>query len=297
MPSQIFIIPPKKPRARKVLTATSSDKSPRNVNDSQSVPVTPIGDDLIGSSENKLGVNKLVPSVRISPPQPIVDGNLDWDDEDRHFGRLPTFNRRRRGQQYHEQLARIREGEPEQNAAVSALVSAPILEPPGGQTTSGNTEYPINLTSVTRREGSVDNDDLQGQTLLHLAARLGHEEIMRMLITETSHASILLNTRGQTPLLCAIEAGSTSTATILMEQDPLSLTCKDCIGSSVFHYATEQCNDIVLSRAISLLKRLSSSAARMTVSENDEQQSTTIGSVTLLFFSPSGSSTIDREEC
>ena len=122
-------------------------------------------------------------------------------------------------------------------------------------------------STAIKREGSLDTGDSQGQTLLHLAAKLGHEEIMRMLITETSHANILLNTRGQTPLLCAIEAGSTSTATLLMEQDPLSLTCKDNIGSSVFHYATEQCNDIVLSRAISLLKRLSSSAARVTVSE------------------------------
>jgi ankyrin repeat protein len=114
----------------------------------------------------------------------------------------------------------------------------------------------------------MDTGELQGQTLLHLAAKLGHEEIVRMLISETSQASILLNTRGQTPLLCAIEAGSTSTATLLMEQDPLSLTCKDNIGSSVFHYATEQCNDIVLNRAISLLKRLSSSAARGTVSKS-----------------------------
>ncbi|CAF4411365.1 unnamed protein product, partial [Adineta steineri] len=85
-----------------------------------------------------------------------------------------------------------------------------------------------------------------------------------MLISETSHANTLLNIRGQTPLLCAIESGSTSTATLLMEQDHLSLTCKDNMGSSVFHYATEQCNDIVLSRAIALLKRLSSSASRIT---------------------------------
>ena len=127
---------------------------------------------------------------------------------------------------------------------------------------------PIDHTTTTaKREGSLDTDNIQGQTLLHLAAKLGHEEIMRILISETSHASILFNTRGQTPLLCAIEAGSTSTATLLMEQDPLSLTCKDNIGSSVFHYATEQCNDIVLSRAISLLKRLSSSAAKVTVNQ------------------------------
>ncbi|CAF4464988.1 unnamed protein product [Rotaria socialis] len=79
----------------------------------------------------------------------------------------------------------------------------------------------------------------------------------------TNRIICLLNTRGQTPLICAIEAGSTSTATLLMEQDPMSLTSKDNIGSSVFHYATEHCNDIILSRAIALLKRLSSSAARL----------------------------------
>ena len=44
---------------------------------------------------------------------------------------------------------------------------------------------------------------LQGQTLLHLAAKLGHEEIMRMLINETSQANILLNTsRTNTITLC-----------------------------------------------------------------------------------------------
>jgi ankyrin repeat protein len=138
---------------------------------------------------------------------------------------------------------------------------------PTSQSTSNAIDHtsPSMPSTTIKREGSLETGDTQGQTLLHLAAKLGHEEIMRMLITETSHANILLNSRGQTPLLCAVEAGSTSTATLLMEQDPLSLACKDHIGSSVFHYATEQCNDIVLSRAIALLKRLSSSAARVTV--------------------------------
>ena len=65
--------------------------------------------------------------------------------------------------------------------------------------------------------------EIRGQTLLHLAARLGHDEIMRLLISETSQASILMNKTGQTPLLTAIEAGSTSTATLLMESDPRSI--------------------------------------------------------------------------
>jgi hypothetical protein len=257
MPTQIFIIPPKQTRLHKPLTISNSDKSPREENVSQSVPETPINEQTKSSSDNKLSILKIIPAVRISPPQPIIDSLLDWEDEDRHYGRRPTFIRRQQRDQFRERLDRIQEGViQQQHTTVSAIVSAPITSTAIDHTT----------TTIPKREGSMDTGDLQGQTLLHLAAKLGHEEIMRMLITETSHASILLNTRGQTPLLCAIESGSTSTATLLMEQDPLSLTCKDNIGSSVFHYATEQCNDIVLSRAISLLKRLSSSAARVTVS-------------------------------
>jgi len=105
----------------------------------------------------------------------------------------------------------------------------------------------------------------RGQTLLHLAARLGHDEIMRLLISETSQASMLMNTKGQTPLLTAIEAGSTSTATLLMESDPRSIVASDIYGSSVFHYACEHCNDVVLHRAITLSKRLNSTSDRITV--------------------------------
>ena len=269
MPTQIFIIPPKSTRLHKRLTKTASDNPPGDESSSQSVPVTPINEPRISSSDNRLSIIKAIPAVRISPPQPIVDNLLDWDDDEGHFTRRPTFIRHRhRQRQFYHRLPRIQEGEvQQQNPTVSAIVSAPILEPPSGQISANATDYPITTTTnLSKREGSVDTGESQGQTLLHLAAKLGHEEIMRMLISETSHANILLNTRGQTPLLCAIEAGSTSTATLLMEQDPLSLTCRDDIGSSVFHYATEHCNDIVLSRAISLLKRLSSSAARVTVS-------------------------------
>ncbi|CAF0923120.1 unnamed protein product [Adineta steineri] len=265
MPTQIFIIPPKQTRPHKSLTETNSDRSPQEGKNSQSVPSTPLNEQITSSSENKLSVIKVIPSVRISPPQQIIDSLLDWDDEDRHFGRRPTFIRNRQQQKlFHERLAKIQEGIVQTgNSTISAVVSAPIAELPGGQSTTNATDHTTTTTSI-KQEGSLDTGDTQGQTLLHLAAKLGHEEIMRMLISETSHANMLLNARGQTPLLCAIEAGATSTATLLMEQDPLSLTCKDHIGSSVFHYATEQRNDIVLSRAISLLKRLSSSAARVT---------------------------------
>ena len=268
MPAQIFIIPPKQTRTHKPLTISNSDKSPREEIVSQSVPDTPLKEQTMSSSDNKLSVIKAIPFVRISPPQPIIDSLFDWDDEDQQFGRRPTFIRnRQQRKQFQERLARIQEGVAQQShPTVSAIVSAPIIDITSSPTSNAIDHSATTMPSTAiKREGSLENGDAQGQTLLHLAAKLGHEEIMRMLITETSHANILLNARGQTPLLCAIEAGSTSTATLLMEQDPLSLTCKDNIGSSVFHYATEQCNDIVLSRAIALLKRLSSSAARVTV--------------------------------
>jgi ankyrin repeat protein len=110
------------------------------------------------------------------------------------------------------------------------------------------------------------SNDLRGQTLLHLASRLGHDEILRLLICETSQASMLMDKRGQTPLLTAIEAGSTNSATLLMESDPRSITISDNNGSNVFHYACEHCNDVVLNRAIALLKRLNSSSDRIRVS-------------------------------
>ncbi|CAF0925491.1 unnamed protein product [Adineta steineri] len=106
--------------------------------------------------------------------------------------------------------------------------------------------------------------EVRGQTLLHLAARLGHDEIMRLLISETSQASMLMNAKGQTPLLTAIEAGSTSTATLLMESDPRSIIASDNNDSSAFHYACEHCNDVVLHRAIALSKRLNSTSDRVT---------------------------------
>lgn len=109
------------------------------------------------------------------------------------------------------------------------------------------------------------NEESYGDTLLHLTARLGHDEIMRVLINETSQATILLNQQGQTPLLLAIERGSTSTAILLMDANPRSIVLADNNQSSVFHYACEYLNEIVLQRAIVLSKRLNSTSDRFTV--------------------------------
>jgi len=258
MPTQVFIIPPKSPWVHKTLGISLSDKCYEEKPSSQSEPQSPIGGQTKFSSDNK--ISNL--SMRIKPPELIFDNLSDGDDEDQRFGHRLTFIKRQR-QKYKEPLQRIREDEP-QYTTFSALVSAPIVELPAGLTLSNTIDY-----TTSKREENTDLNEIQGQTLLHLAAKLGHEDIMRLLINETSQGNSLLNNRGQTPLLCAIESGSTSTATLLMEQNPLSLICKDNIGSSAFHYAAEQCNDIILNRAISLLKRLSSSTARLTVNLYD----------------------------
>jgi hypothetical protein len=136
---------------------------------------------------------------------------------------------------------------------------------PGRYTSYVNHGY----TSMVEQQAAIVAANLlkevRGQTLLHLAASLGHDEIMRLLISETSQAGMLMNKQGQTPLLTAIEAGSTSTATLLMESDPRSIVASDVNGSSVFHYACENCNDVVLHRAINLSKRLNSTNDRITV--------------------------------
>jgi hypothetical protein len=258
MPTQVFIIPAKSPRAHKPLHISISNKDLEKKK-SQSELYTPIGEQTKFLSDQKISTIKM----RINPPEPLLDNFFDLDDEDQRFGYRTKFIRR---QKYKEPLPRIQEDEP-QHPTFSAIVSAPIVELPAELKSSTTNDY----TLTSKRDDSTDLNEIQGQTLLHLAAKLDHEDIMRILINETSQGNVLLNTRGQTPLLCAIESGSTSTATLLMEQDPLSLTCKDNIGSSVFHYATEQCNDIVLSRAISLMKRLSSSTARLLVSLDYEK--------------------------
>jgi ankyrin repeat protein len=258
------------------LGVSTSERS----SESHSEPQTPIAEHKRSSSDQKLSTIKTNPLIRINPPERILDNLFEFDDEDRRFGRrVPSIRKSR--QKYKEPLPRIVEDEP-QRTSVTALVSAPIVELPAGLISSTNIDH----TVTPKQDGSTDSTAPQGQTLLHLAARLGHEDIMRMLISETSHANLLLNNRGQTPLLCAIESDSTSTATLLMEQDPLSLTCKDSIGSSVFHYAAEHCNDTVLSRSISILKQLNSSTARLTV--NNES----IEFFWLIDFSPIGITTI-----
>ena len=190
--------------------------------------------------------------MRITAPQLAFDGASDGEDDDPYPPRRAVNNARQR-RKYREPPPSIREDD-SKYTAFSAIVSAPIVR----ATSEQRLEAP--------RNECTDSDGVQGQTLLHLAATLGHEEIMHLLISETSHANTLLNARGQTPLLSAIEAGSTNTATLLMVQNPSSLTCKDHTDSGVFHYAAEHCNDIVLNRAISLLKRLGSTVARLTVS-------------------------------
>lgn len=223
----------------------------------QKQPVTSESDDQPRPDET---VNTV--RMRINAPPLNVDPANDWDDDEFHLRYRPVSLGRRQPKQYQQALNRVSEDELPY-PGFSAIVSAPLVKLPNETRVSASGESGLSR----KRKESGDSTNIQGQTLLHLAAILGHEEIMRILIGEISHDVALVNTRGQTPLLSAIEAGSTSTAIFLMIQNPFSLTCQDANGSSVFHYATENCNHIVLNRALSLLKQLNSCAARLTVSE------------------------------
>lgn len=227
--NQVLIVPTEKNRSKNHFFSKQNENSIDDENGRSTPDITKI---------------RSVPLVRISPPQMTNENLLDWDEEDRQgisFRRTKLIGNRQKNKT-RQSLPKINEG--------NSLIVSP-------------TSFDLNNS---KRPTNFDLMEIRGQTLLHLAAKMAHDEILRLLICETSQASLLYNSRGQTPLLCAIEAGATSTATILMEQDPLSLLSKDSIGSNVFHYATEQRNDVLLSRAISLLKRLSSGTARMMVS-------------------------------
>ena len=48
--------------------------------------------------------------------------------------------------------------------------------------------------------------------VVHIAAKLpGHEDVIRVLIGESTSMTSITNSNGQIPLLCAIHAGSTLT--------------------------------------------------------------------------------------
>jgi hypothetical protein len=251
----------------------------RSLSNRSSISVTNIQDSSkprVSSSSLHQSFNTRSISLQIDPSIDIVtnssDDENDFDDsvsarENYRFGSQAIRHRRQNSSYSISQQQRA----PTSRRSDVLVIQAP---PPGKTTASARYNSLANGGSIPMVDQQViaavptinSYKDLRGQTLLHLAARLGHDEILRLLICETSQASILMNTRGQTPLLIAIESGSTSTATLLMESDPRSIIVSDNNGSSVFHYACEHCNDVVLNRAIALLKRLSSTSDRIIVS-------------------------------
>lgn len=259
MPNQVVLIPPK---GRRRLSMSTYD----NIYQKSGGNASPIS--LRTIDERPTAKLDSQNPMRINAPQPIWDSSIEWDDDDQQHARFRhrSFSFRHRRKQYEKPVPvpTVKTDDDDQStyAVVSAVVSAPIVKLPNEYRQSDS----LDMIAASKRKESTDTNENQGQTLLHLAAILGHEEIMRILVGEVSHMNNLINGRGQTPLLSAIEAGSTSAATFLMSQDPITLTGRDHNGSSVFHYATEFCNDIVLIRAISLLKRLNSGTARFIVS-------------------------------
>ncbi|CAF3558235.1 unnamed protein product [Rotaria sp. Silwood1] len=254
----------------------NGDKSPSIISSlssptyhtNQKISRSPSLNPSIGNRSKRLQAG---PSIDI--PIDLSDDENDFDDsasarENYRFAPQIIRARLSRHNSLHLTTNHPRYLHPSERKSELLVIQAP---PPGSTTITGK-------QNVSFQKGVyrsiVDNQaivmaanafkEVRGQTLLHLAARLGHDEIMRLLICETSQASMLMNKKGQTPLLTAIEAGSISTATLLMEADPRSIIASDINGSSVFHYACEHCSDVVLHRAIALSKRLNSTSDRIT---------------------------------
>jgi ankyrin repeat protein len=196
----------------------------------------------------------------------LTDDDTDFDDRSsvrEHLRFAPHLIRRRASRRNSStRTARVSE---------ASMIQAP-------RTTSIHVQrHSTSNKDINAGYVSMSNDPLQralareeiyGETLLHLTSRLGHDEIMRLLINETSQASTLINRQGQTPLLLAIESNSTSTAMLLMESNPRSIVMSDFNQSNVFHYACDHANDVVLHRALLLSKRLQSSSDRITVNDH-----------------------------
>lgn len=95
--------------------------------------------------------------------------------------------------------------------------------------------------------------------LVHLAAKIpDHEDVVRVLMGEHANMTVITNSDGQIPLLCAIQGGSTLSAQLLLEADPHSITTIDKNKSSVFHYCCQQKDNVLLANLLNRLKRLSS---------------------------------------
>ena len=226
-------------------------------------------------------------SVRLQAGPSLLDiSNLSDDDSDfddsvslrEHLRSAPKIIRKRHSKSnsfHYSSLDTQQQNDQQRNRSLTVSKNPDLLviqaPPPGSlpivpkSNTTKDNSHMSTMDIYNRSIPIVSSRELRGQTLLHLSARLGHDEIMRLLISETSQASTLMNRKGQTPLLTAIESGATSTAILLMESDPRSIIAADNDGSSVFHYACQHCNDVVLYRAIVLSKRLNSTRDRITV--------------------------------
>lgn len=251
-------------RSPSVLSSLSSPSCQTNQKTSRSSSFNP---------SPSLRANRLQAGPSVEVLNDISDGEFDYDDDasaKENYRFAPQIIRSRYSRHGSFQLPanfqrRFRTSERRNDLLV---IQAP---PPGSisqaakQNSLQYSPYLFQIDNQAIATTANTAKEVRGQTLLHLAARLGHDEILRLLVSETSQASVLMNKKGQTPLLSAIEAGAVSTATLLMEADPRSIIASDINGSSVFHYACEHCSDVVLHRAITLSKRLNSTSDRITV--------------------------------
>jgi ankyrin repeat protein len=118
-----------------------------------------------------------------------------------------------------------------------------------------NLKYDITSYSRSKRDKSVRNLSeaeqrrLHGRTILHLGARLGYIEVLRLLIdkfkdTVNVHARIA---QGDTALHCAVSGTSLEALQILLDETEIDIDATNEDGMTVLHLAAESGNpDAVL---------------------------------------------------
>jgi len=92
----------------------------------------------------------------------------------------------------------------------------------------------------------------EGYTLLHAAARIGNQELIKYLLKKGADVNAVDNSLNlYTPLMTAIASHSYDAAVVLAANGAL-LPCEDCNGENIFHYFARANNASYLKKVVEL---------------------------------------------
>lgn len=104
---------------------------------------------------------------------------------------------------------------------------------------------------------------IQQDTALMLAARYDSIDLFRWLITVKNNKIDARDSQGRTPLMIALASGSSRVIAFLLNSNA-DLTCKDNKGITVFHYAVQSSDKLILGNLIQRLNHQGHALAKTT---------------------------------